>query len=190
MKSLFSFWVIVLAGANGYGQDQSSIAFLHDFFGQSAQITYLDKFWESELTNLQKALARDTLQDAFKTKRQEPADYLKLTRQERSHIQRELRLLPQFSWTSQLFKSGKLLNMAALERTIRGYSRDDKELKKQYGSRYYSFSKPIFIRNHSVCIFYVEYSCFSMKCGEGKLMVFKQTKTGWVPWMELYKWIS
>lgn len=53
----------------------------------------------------------------------------------------------------------------------------------------YTLSKPIFLRNGSVCLFYYSYFCGPL-CGQGNLSLYKKEKGKWVRWISLYDWVS
>lgn len=188
MRLILSCLLISLLSINAYCQDSESEAFLHNFFGDSTKLVYMDKLWEGELKQMSRALAQDTLY-TLGGKMNDPKNRLVLTQQERMYIQNELKLQADAVWPGQLFKYGKLLTQATLDSIYKDQVRSKTYFREHDGSRLYSFSKPIFIRDHSVCIFYSGYSCGS-RCGEGKLVIFKRENAAWISWLELYRWIS
>lgn len=186
MKAILSVLVLSILTLKAHGQSQQTMSFLHDIFRQSSKIVYMDKVWPYEIKHMRKALSQDTLQDMFNRK---PDVRLVLTPQERSYIQRELDQQAEVSWRSQLFKNGKLLTQTTLDSIYRDPARGESYFRGHYGSTRYSFSNPIFIRDCSICIFYSGYICGS-RCGKGKLMIYKKKDTTWMPWIELYSWVS
>ncbi|WP_080058248.1 hypothetical protein [Spirosoma aerolatum] len=176
MRFVVNLLVMCLMGASVFGQSSEEIAFIQNLFGQSAKLIYTDKLGEYEVKRMEKALSKDTLYDVFVTNLKDPNNRLVLTRPERNYIQQELASQSKVTWSSQLFEHGKRITQASSD-------------SLQAGFRIYSFSNPIFIRNHSLCIFYSGYTC-SSRCGEGKLVIFKKQNDTWVAWLELYRWIS
>ncbi len=189
MRSVWGFILVSLAGINAYGQTPESRAFLHDFFDQSTKIVYMDRLWAGEIKRMEKALAQDTLQALIGNRGVEPNDRLVLTQKERTYIQNQLRLQSEVVWTGHLFEDGKMLTRATVDSIFSDRNRGWTYFNEHYGSRLHSFSNPIFIRDHSLCIFYSGYSC-GHRCGEGKLMIFRKKNATWVSWMELYRWVS
>lgn len=188
MRTIGSLLLIILTGLNAYGQDEESTAFLYYFFGKSATITYVNSLPESEIEYIKEALSRRVVYE-LRAKYGEPNYRLVLTWRERRYIRHALRLQRKLSWPDQLFENGKRLT----ELDVRGIFSDRAygwtRFREQYGQQLYRFSKPIFIRAHSLCIFYSSYECGSL-CGEGKLMILKKESNTWIPFMDIYQWIS
>nr|ARK12911.1 hypothetical protein A6C57_22675 [Fibrella sp. ES10-3-2-2] len=189
MKSVLSVLVLSLLTIKAHCQSQQVMAFLHNFFGQSSEIVYMDKVWPHEIKSMRKTLNQDTLQDMFNTKLAEPDARLVLTLKERSYIQSELDRQAEVTWPSQLFKNGKVLTNSTLNEIYKDPTRGETYFRDHYGLRLYSFSNPIFIRDYSICIFYSGHTCGS-RCGEGNLTIFKKKDATWIPWIRLYSWVS
>lgn len=149
----------------------------------------MNKVRESEIKHMQEAVTPDTLRDVGGIHGLNPHDRLVLTQQERSSIQNEIKLQAQVSWTSQLFENGKVLTQATLDSIYRDPNYSWTDFKAHYGASLYCLSKPIFIRNNSLCLFYYSYTCGD-RCGEGKLRIFRKTGATWVPWLVAYRWAS
>lgn len=188
MRLLLGYMLACLIITKAPCQDLQSKAFLDHFFGQSAKIVYMNKLWESEIEQMQNALAQDTLY-TLGAMMNDPNDRLVLTQQEHHYIKNELSQQANLVWHSHLFEQGKVLTKATVDSIYNDPARGRSYFEQQYGSNLYSFSKPIFLRDYSLCIFYSGYSCGS-RCGEGKLVVFKKEHETWLSWLELYRWIS
>jgi hypothetical protein len=189
MRSILGFLLISLTGINAYGQTPESRAFLHDFFGQSTKIVYMDRLWAGEIKRMEKALAQDMLQDVFGNRGVKPSDRLVLTKEERSYIQHQLGMQFDVVWADHLFENAQKITKATVDSIFSDRNRGWTYFDEHYGPKLYSFSNPIFIRDHSLCIFYSGYSC-GHRCGEGKLMILRKKNATWVSWMELYRWVS
>lgn len=187
MRLLLLLLLISVPGLHAYSQDLASKAFLTNFFAKSTRLVYMDKLGDYEIKRMEKALSKDTLYNVFDTDLKEPISRLVLTKEERSHIQHELAQQATLIWPNQLVEHGERLTEAAIDSIER--TRGWLYFNEHYGARLYTFSNPIFIRNRSLCIFYAGYTCGS-RCGEGKLMIYKKQNDTWVPWMELYRWVS
>lgn len=179
MKPILFFLLLSLTGINAYSQDPVSKDFLNNFFSKSTKIIYMDKLGEYGIKRMKKALSKDTLSNW-----KEPKNRLILNQQELRYIQHELEQQSKVIWSNHLFEHGIRLSEAvidSIERT-RGWI----YFNEHYGSKLYSFSNPIFIRNRSLCIFYSGYTC-GTRCGEGKLMILKKQNDTWLSWIELYR---
>jgi hypothetical protein len=54
---------------------------------------------------------------------------------------------------------------------------------------FYTFSRPIFLRNKKVAIFYSNYSC-GYFCGDRELTAFKKITGRWTKWIVLKSWVT
>lgn len=188
MKSILGFLLIGFVTINAHSQDRECKAFINNFFDKSAKLVYRDRVGEHVIENMKEALNQDTLY-ALGARFNQADDRLLLTQQERNYIQHELKLLAQLTWTDELFENGKALTKAVIDSIYNDRTRGWSYFKKHYGSRLYNFSKPIFLRTHSLCVFYSGYSC-GPRCGEGQLMLFRKKNGTWEHWMDLYRWVS
>ncbi|HEY0897730.1 MAG TPA: hypothetical protein VGD90_00290 [Sphingobacteriaceae bacterium] len=107
-------------------------------------------------------------------------DFLVLTNQEKSQVKRELELMNQQLWPKGLFK-----NSIMLDRDSLGYlSKPLGYLKygKKYKTGFYTFSKPIFLRNNTICILFLDYWCSGL-CGDTDISVYKKENGRWKKWL-------
>jgi len=162
---------------NGIGQDTSeTITFLKQIrrdFCKGDSLFYtssLDKFTVSEI---RRHLSRDTIwiwSGSFSGKLQKD-DSIILTSDEKSFITDQLKNPEGKLWNENLLEKSKLTELASHNFRDPVLPSEEKYI--------YSFSKPIFIRNNSLCFFYLHYS-FTHYVGEGTLMLFKKVNRKWV----------
>jgi hypothetical protein len=60
---------------------------------------------------------------------------------------------------------------------------------KNIGKKIYSFSKPVYLRNNSICFFYFSSGCGSL-CGGGGFSVYIKVDGIWYSYRSLSMWIS
>jgi len=189
MRFLFLLLLLVFTTTTAHSQNERSKEFLRNFFRDSMKLVYSDKLGEYETERMEKTLAKDTLYDVFDAKRHDSTNYLILTEQEHSYIQSELVVQHLVIWPEHLFDNGVRVTQATLDSLYKDHTRDWRYIDEHYGPRLYRFSNPIFIRNYSLCIFYSGYTCGS-RCGEGRLIIYRKKTDTWIPWIELYRWVS
>lgn len=82
-----------------------------------------------------------------------------------------------------------LLNLDTLRTLIGPQGLGWPDYHKKYSSGYFTFSKPIFLRNDTICIFYCAYSSCIL-CGGGELSVFEKNNGKWKRLSTIARWIS
>lgn len=179
-RFILSFLIICFAMMSVHSQDIESKDFINNYFGKSAKLVYAEKVGEYAIESMKDALMQDTLY-ALDPKRREPNRRLILTQQERSYIQNQLQMQLKEVWTNDLFEKGTMVTTSEL-----GSVYSD---RGDGWPRLYRFSRPIFIRGQSLCIFYSGYSCGS-RCGQWQWMVFEKKDGNWVHWIDIVKWVS
>lgn len=147
---------------------------------------YFDRLENVTLKELKKVLQRDTLVDAgyFLAPTNPPATLI-LKNSERLLIQRKLKEMEEFFWKPRLFEKSALLSA---NQFIQSNSIERNKIEYRY-KKMYSFSKPIFLRHNTICIFYNSYFC-GMECGEGNFFVYLKENGKWKRWIFLYGWQS
>lgn len=111
-----------------------------------------------------------------------------VTKEEHAYIKKQIDSMKLFAWNEALFKRSKLIREDSLRSIFKNPDsyQASKNFYTQYGNGYYSFSKPIFLRNSTLCIFYSYYSCGGMvACGGYNLTIYKRAKGHWVRWLLL-----
>ena len=115
-----------------------------------------------------------------------------ITKEERTYINKELDAMRAFVWEKDLIDSSMLVKGRVLNKI---FSNKKRKLPKSwgyfhthYGDGYFFFSKPIFIRNNTYCIFRSAYYCDWSLCGNGYIDIYKNINGKWVAWYPLKAW--
>jgi hypothetical protein len=115
---------------------------------------------------------------------------LSLTDAEITYVNDQIGLLSQFKWQPGLFKRATLIHDDSLTEMFKGNILIGwNNFHQRYGKSYYRFSKPIFLRNSSVCFFYLENSCGGL-CGRGDFNIYIKRKGVWVLVYNISNWVS
>jgi hypothetical protein len=134
-------------------------------------ILYLDSIYNWGIKN---DVARDTLLDIYKNyKGNKSKDYLIISKSERLYINNQLNEMSGKIWTENLFKNSQML--------------DNYQKKNKTG--FYSFSKPIFLRHNTYCIFSLYYYCGKL-CAHGETSIYIKRNGAWSKWLLISEWES
>lgn len=110
-----------------------------------------------------------------------------LTKKERNYIDNELSKLERAIWHEQDIPHARILSRQFIDSILD--NNDWSYFYKHYDSSgYYSFSRPIFIRD-SFCIFYWGHNYGNLGAGS-TLAMYKKKNNQWSEWFELFSWIS
>lgn len=167
-----------------------------DFVNQVVQkMSKIDGYWpvadsleDFELKLIKLWLANDTLQNKrgqinTQIKGSLPK-YILLTAEEKKHVDLEIASMQRKIWTDAPIKGVKILNAD----TAAVWRKRSTEFK-QTRSAYFSFSKPIFIRNNTVCLFYSGHICGPL-CSTGFLIAYTKVGDEWVEWFLIDSWVT
>lgn len=116
-----------------------------------------------------------------------------LSNKEKRYVKSELNKMRKYVWRDSLFKNSMLIKKDSINYAF-GKSNKSKMDGWSYfnthlGEGYYDFSKPIFIRNSTVCIFYKGHHC-GWLCGDGVVAVYIKKGNKWIFKYGLSSWIS
>jgi hypothetical protein len=107
---------------------------------------------------------------------------------ERSFIRKEIKLLSTFEWADKLFQNSQVIDVLKID-SIQHSIKDNKlDTIFRFCFTIYTFSKPIFLRNNTVCIFYVGKVNFAIK--EGEFWIYKKIKSKWIKFSPVYRWVE
>jgi hypothetical protein len=154
-------------------------------------ILYTDAIHTGSLTAIKDDIIKDTLVDLKNSyANNEFKECLILTKSEKLYINDQLDKMTGKSWTENLMKNSQKLNNDSLEILIgkQGLGWLDKYYEK-YKTGFYSFSKPIFLRNNTICIFSFDYSC-GILCAYGETAIYFKHNGEWSKWLIISDWIS
>ncbi|HTE01988.1 MAG TPA: hypothetical protein VK668_22020 [Mucilaginibacter sp.] len=149
-------------------------------------VVYVDSAGDAG-DEMRKILDRDTIH----TLMQDDSTFV-ITKKERAHINKELNTMRSFAWKAGLLDSSILISEDTLKKVFSkkngSPSANWKYFHTHYGDGYYYFSKPIFLRNNTICIFRFGYWCDWTLCGHGHLAIYEKKGGKWVAWYPLKAW--
>jgi hypothetical protein len=161
--------------------------FLEDFFDENLETDSrviiadcIDNFSIQEMSN---SLARDTIRGFGNS------NFIVFTEDEKSIIINSLHSLKLQRWKEETLKNATIISSDTIGKIFDDPQKDWEYFRKKYGGGFYSLSKPIFLRDNSLCVFYFGNNCGEL-CGEGKFSVYKKTFFGWSHYVTIYAWIS
>lgn len=124
---------------------------------------------------------------------------IRLSKKERKYLFQQIEAYKDFKWNENLFpnsikiKKDSMWSYISWETNILRekqknaiLSKDTialKEIKKEL-PRVYGFSKPIFIRNNSICLLY-HFSMCGNPCGHYEINFYKKENGKWIKWIEM-----
>ena len=113
------------------------------------------------------------------------------SKREKFFINTELNKLVSLCWQPGLLDSSRLIKADTVTKIFKNgdlFSGWD-YFRKNYGRELYSFSKPIFLRNNTICLFYFGDRCGEL-CGEGGLYIYIKKNGVWKMKYPVYSWVS
>jgi hypothetical protein len=113
-------------------------------------------------------------------------DSLTITVSERKMILEELASVGNHRWGSNLFSKSLLIRAEEADSIVKRISKTKDSLMVKLCTEIYTFSKPIFFRNDSLCIFYFDRSSVLMR--EGGCWLYKKEKNEWKKYFQIYIW--
>jgi len=161
-------------------KDDESVKFLNDYIKSYTKnkIIYTERIWPSHLDGIKRSLAKDATQlreNASNNKGVVLPEKIVFTEKEMKYVYEEIEKNSNNGWAKN-----KVVDAQFIARdTIETYMQ-----KKSRFYTYYSFSKPIFLRNNSICIFYFEES------DGGSLSTYVKVNGSWTYFARFYSWVS
>ncbi|RYY07184.1 MAG: hypothetical protein EOP43_04020 [Sphingobacteriaceae bacterium] len=153
--------------------------FLREAFSTPIPQVYYNQLHNFDFKQIKEVLSKDTIYSSFSQGQQKSDKQLILTELEKKVINKEIDSQIDFKWEANLFEGSKMIEK---DRTTFA------DVMKMNTS-IYSFSKPIFIRNDSICIVYNQYTC-GIECGQGTINIYRKVNNKWMEWIFLIQWIS
>ncbi len=182
-------FVLLITMTTCYGQDREAKALIYSVFGKDTKLVYTDRFPEFLIGDMRSSLNEDTLY-ASGLSHYDPTKLLILSRQEKLYVNEELNKMGTLVW-SNVFENGFLLKTDSSGNILKTNPSSSNQPRPSNieSKKIYHFSRPIFIRNHTLCFFCFGYYC-GARCGQGELAVFRKENGSWIPWMRLFTWVS
>ncbi|WGQ10136.1 hypothetical protein QG516_00515 [Pedobacter gandavensis] len=158
----------------------------------NGKVFYLGTLDDESIKYLRSTLKPDTLYSGLSDEedfKHFGKDKLVFSKSERMLIQKKIIALKFQNLPDQLFEGGKLLTSDSLKLYAEGNLDAWSNLNKNKIYKYFMFSRPIFLRNNTICLFnYAQYCGF--KCGIGKTAIYRKEHGRWRRLMVLSSWIS
>lgn len=176
--------------------------FLHWFFRVNRKVAdtiyYTNNIDTTNIKKMKGHFHRDTIYNqAWEISTDDKINGLFLKRKEKSNINYQIQKLLNFKWPDAALPRSKIITPERISDYVKLEDKSlalkkiiawEHKLIDKYNG-YYSFSKPIFIRNDTICIFDYGYGCGST-CGDGSLAVYRKVNGTWQKWILLSAWIS
>jgi len=155
--------------------DPKEVAFIKEATGLKRKIIYSDGVSSYAIRQIKENLKADTLIPQI----------LILTKEDRAQIAFCLEKMSNPIWVEGLFKRSKLIKRDTIDAIFKDKARSWDYFYKTYGRYFDSFSKPIFLRDSTFCIFYRRYSGGD-EGGSDDLSIYQKTKGKWKKVKKLY----
>jgi hypothetical protein len=115
-------------------------------------------------------------------------DSLTITGGERQMIIEKLTMAGNHRWESNLFPKSQLVKAELADTIVKRVSKTKDSLMVKLCTEIYSFSKPFFFRNDTLCVFYFEKNSVLMR--EGECWLYKKEKNEWRKYFKIFHWFD
>lgn len=155
----------------------------------STKLYYADGLNNNTLQFIENTIvAKDTLYSIWEAD-PEQNKYIVLDASEKRIINQELgKMQGKKLWSQKLFDNAQPLDRKMIDNIFCNII-GQFEFFRNYPNGFYEFSRPIFLRNESICIFYCSLNCGSL-CLDSNLLIFIKKDGKWEKWMTISKVIS
>lgn len=190
----------------GYGQQNEidttsskEIEFIQWFFkkhnnwpftspnSDSIMLYYADKMYQPMLNEIKLELQKEITWD-YSGNRPVDKAYFSLSEKEKDTIMKELDQMYWKTWEKKLLKNSNMLERKFIDYAFCNVFGQLYFFEK-HPNGFYEFTKPIFLRNDTICIFYCGLNCGTL-CSDDRLMIFKKEKGEWIEWLTVFRIIS
>ncbi|HXH98718.1 MAG TPA: hypothetical protein VNI52_00500 [Sphingobacteriaceae bacterium] len=185
----FLFIILISCFTNSYAQEsKASIKFIRWFFKDKGSILYTNRIFSGGAAALKKDILKDTLKN-LKYDNENKINFLVFTDKEKRRLNRDIMKIDSKFRSKNILPGSTLIDRDTIDNILGDRGFGWPKFNERYGNVFYSFSKPIFIRKKTICIFYSDYSCQDT-CGSGELAVYKWINNEWVKWLIIDHWVS
>ena len=147
----------------------------------TARIIYIDSIKAfDKIESIKQKLAKRR----FKGFGREKDNSIVLTKTERAYIFNQLDAFKNQVWDDSLFAYSIRISENDCSRYLRQFALARQLGRLESGNQYWSFTRPVFIRDGSVALIGIVYMCGGL-CGEEELGFYKKTDNGWQRWVEV-----
>ncbi|MGY0035106.1 hypothetical protein [Pedobacter sp. NJ-S-72] len=149
------------------------------------QTAYIDSYRQYESQELKTTLKADTIFDQQLSSYQKGSiRFAILTEEDKKIINEQLEESKIQNIPRKLLRHHSAIKRKTIDLLFLNRSNGWGPLHKMGIHRYYSFKKPIFFRNNTLCIFEEEYHCFDL-CGNGTTYIYKKENGEWKACMDI-----
>lgn len=177
--------------------DRSELIFLEGLirnYQPEGKIIYTDIINKDDLDKIKSKIKKNTIYDISKTRNQ---NFIVLTRQEKKYLFQQLELARRPYWKENIIPGSQLIIeedafnyiKKTTQEYLENYNRptntenDRMNLVKNYQRpNIFKFSKPIYLRNRSICLIYFASICGN-PCGFEELCFYKIANNTWTKWI-------
>ncbi len=192
MKHLLILVLCVFSAYGAHAQnDPASVLFIRSVVTDTNKVIYIDSAGSYAINELKTTLNKDTL---FDDSRGKHVVALVLSRDDHVYIKQQLTEMAHFAWGQGLVKNSMVIPADTVANIfnykLHHYGFDGwNYFHEYYGRTLYTFSRPLFLRGNTICIFYVARTCGSL-CGQGTICLYIKKDGKWVKQYLLDYWIS
>ncbi|ARS42780.1 hypothetical protein CA265_25190 [Sphingobacteriaceae bacterium GW460-11-11-14-LB5] len=152
-------------------------------------ILYVSKSSVYTIKEMKKYFDKDTLTGLILSRKITVAPQIIYTKNERKYVVRKIEKLETETLPDNILPFAKIISSDTLNHIFNDRTKGWNYAYKKGIKGYYHFTKPIFFRNGTLCIFDYGYGCGNL-CGYGNTSVYKKTEDGWILCLQLDNWIS
>ena len=201
MKNFIFYFAFTLIAFSAYAQVKpDEVKFLESLLRKTlpeGEIVYTNKINESQLQRVEAHIKPGVIQGAgTETKR----NSISLSRKEKKYILSQLEIYTKPFWGDNLFAKSKMIpedSIASyMKKVYQEYSEsfinpnnsdnDKAEIMKNYPRpNLFEFSRPIYLRNNSICLVLISYRCGN-PCGFDELCFYKKVNDVWTKFVVVY----
>ncbi|MGA0560135.1 hypothetical protein ACO2Q8_25965 [Larkinella sp. VNQ87] len=192
-RFIFALLLFALASQT-HGQQSEAQAFIRYQFRNLNRIVFPTFLATHAFSSIKDALQASTLRSERESlrSRYDPDSILVLSDQEREYLLQELEKQQNRTDSSlvNVFEAGTVTTDNSGQLGYFNRNRDWSDFKQAQANSFYSFSRPLFIRNNTLCFFYYYFTC-GHNCSHGKFAVYRKTRdNAWLPWLVLFTSVS
>lgn len=149
-------------------------------YNKDSVTVYVDGLNSNRIAYIEKQLLnQDTLVDMDCKKNR-----VILSPKEKEYISRQLQKMKTEVWQANLLANSILISKDTIDAVFKKPLSAQFELFSKYPHGYSFFSKPIFLRNGTLCIFYCGYNC-AQSCFDDHLLIFRKEGEQWMELISL-----
>jgi hypothetical protein len=153
-------------------------------YSRDSSIVYADGLDDSKIAYIKKELLnKDTLEDLDCKKNK-----VVFSEREKKYIKKELEKMKNRVWPKNIFSNSILISRDTISTLNKKSHLPQFDFFSRYPHGYSFFSRPIFLRNGSLCIIYSGYNC-AYSCFDDNLLIFRKEGEGWIELISLVETI-